>query len=87
MSTKLPSPPSGRPPGVSETRFIHMEWRSCPLRLLEFIDKHPEYLPKENAMQFISDDGGKTYNRCHCKPLLRCDVKNSCSPLRTSSLE
>lgn len=34
---------------------------------LEFIDKHPEYLPKDNAMQFISDDGGNTYNRCHCK--------------------
>ncbi|TEB31240.1 glycosyltransferase family 15 protein [Coprinellus micaceus] len=31
----------------------------------EFIDKHPEYLPKDNAMQFISDDGGNTYNRCH----------------------
>ncbi|TIA87449.1 hypothetical protein E3P99_03175 [Wallemia hederae] len=30
-----------------------------------FIRDHPEHIPKENAMKFISDDGGKTYNRCH----------------------
>ncbi|KIY43416.1 glycosyltransferase family 15 protein [Fistulina hepatica ATCC 64428] len=31
----------------------------------EFIDKNPDMLPADNAMSFISDDGGETYNRCH----------------------
>ncbi|TIB81130.1 hypothetical protein E3Q22_01358 [Wallemia mellicola] len=30
-----------------------------------FIHDHPEHVPKENAMKFLSDDGGKTYNHCH----------------------
>jgi len=35
----------------------------------DFIREHPEYLPKDNAMAFISDNGGDTYNRCHCESL------------------
>jgi alpha 1,2-mannosyltransferase len=31
----------------------------------EFIKLHPEYLPKDNAMAFLSDDRGENYNRCH----------------------
>ncbi|WVW83027.1 hypothetical protein I302_105044 [Kwoniella bestiolae CBS 10118] len=31
----------------------------------EFIQEHPDYLPEGNAMQFLSDDGGETYNKCH----------------------
>jgi len=31
----------------------------------EFIKEHPDYLPKDNAMAFLSADGGDTYNRCH----------------------
>lgn len=31
----------------------------------EFIGEHPDYLPEGNAMQFLSDDGGETYNKCH----------------------
>ncbi|KAG8824875.1 alpha 1,2-mannosyltransferase 2.4.1 [Serendipita sp. 401] len=30
-----------------------------------FIEKNPEYLPKDNAMAFISDDQGRSYNLCH----------------------
>lgn len=30
-----------------------------------FIEKHPEYIAKDNLMGFISNDGGETYNRCH----------------------
>lgn len=30
-----------------------------------FIKKHPELLTEGNAMDFLSDDGGATYNRCH----------------------
>ncbi|KAF8590601.1 glycosyltransferase family 15 protein [Ramaria rubella] len=31
----------------------------------EFIKEHPEYISKDNAMAFLSADGGETYNRCH----------------------
>lgn len=30
-----------------------------------FIDKHPEHVVKGNAMDWISDDDGETYNHCH----------------------
>jgi alpha 1,2-mannosyltransferase len=32
-----------------------------------FIAEHPEHVAPDNAMQFLSDDGGETYNKCHCK--------------------
>ncbi|KAG5728003.1 Glycolipid 2-alpha-mannosyltransferase [Termitomyces sp. T112] len=31
----------------------------------EFMDKNAELIPTGNAMSFLSDDGGMTYNRCH----------------------
>ncbi|KAF9509739.1 glycosyltransferase family 15 protein [Hydnum rufescens UP504] len=31
----------------------------------EFIQANPELLPAGNAMGFLSDDGGETYNHCH----------------------
>jgi len=31
----------------------------------KFIEQHPQYVAKENAMAFISDDGGNNYNLCH----------------------
>jgi len=30
-----------------------------------FIKEHPEHIAKDNGMQFVSDDGGANYNRCH----------------------
>ncbi|KAJ3506526.1 hypothetical protein NLJ89_g6816 [Agrocybe chaxingu] len=33
--------------------------------LWEFIKKNPEYLAPNNAMGFISDNGGDSYNLCH----------------------
>jgi alpha 1,2-mannosyltransferase len=46
----------------------------CPSRLAtstenasEFINANPDLVSTENAMAFLSDDGGETYNRCHCK--------------------
>lgn len=32
-----------------------------------FIAQHPEHIAPDNAMKFLSDDGGETYNKCHCK--------------------
>ncbi|KAG8954612.1 alpha 1,2-mannosyltransferase 2.4.1 [Tulasnella sp. 424] len=31
----------------------------------EFIKKYPEHIPKDNALRFLSEDGGETYNGCH----------------------
>ena len=32
-----------------------------------FTNANPELVSPDNAMDFLSDDGGETYNRCHCK--------------------
>ena len=34
--------------------------------IAEFIQENPDLIEKENAMGFVSDNGGNTYNRCHC---------------------
>ncbi|KAG9048688.1 alpha 1,2-mannosyltransferase 2.4.1 [Tulasnella sp. UAMH 9824] len=31
----------------------------------EFIQKYPQHIPKGNALRFLSEDGGATYNGCH----------------------
>ncbi|CAG8741943.1 11723_t:CDS:2, partial [Acaulospora morrowiae] len=31
----------------------------------EFIKKYPEFIEKDNLMEFISSDGGESYNLCH----------------------
>ncbi|KAJ5160227.1 Glycolipid 2-alpha-mannosyltransferase 2 [Penicillium canariense] len=31
----------------------------------KFLKSHPEHIPSGNAMEFISEDGGETYNKCH----------------------
>ena len=33
----------------------------------DFIEKNPQYLAENNAMDFLSPNGGRTYNLCHCK--------------------
>jgi hypothetical protein len=33
---------------------------------LDFITEHPEYVARNNAMDFLSDNGGANYNLCHC---------------------
>ena len=32
-----------------------------------FLAENPGLTPEDNAMNFISDDGGETYNKCHCE--------------------
>jgi hypothetical protein len=34
--------------------------------LADFITEHPEHLAPNNAMNFLSDNGGASYNLCHC---------------------
>ncbi|KAK4617822.1 Alpha-1,2 mannosyltransferase KTR1 [Fulvia fulva] len=31
----------------------------------KFMKQHPEHLSEDNSMEFLSDDGGETYNHCH----------------------
>lgn len=31
----------------------------------KFMGNHPEHIASGNSMDFLSDDGGKTYNKCH----------------------
>ena len=31
----------------------------------KFMEKHPEHIVEGNSMEFVSDDGGNTYNLCH----------------------
>jgi len=35
------------------------------LRTKEFIELYPQHLAEDNSMDYISDDGGVTYNGCH----------------------
>lgn len=35
--------------------------------MTDFIKKNPQYAAKDNAMGFLSNDGGRSYSLCHCK--------------------
>ena len=35
--------------------------------MTEFVKENPQYIAKNNAMNFLSDDGGRSYSLCHCK--------------------
>ncbi len=32
----------------------------------EFVKEHPEYVAPNNAIGYMSEDGGNSYNNCHC---------------------
>ena len=32
---------------------------------VDFVARNPQYLSERNALDYLSDDGGQTYNRCH----------------------
>jgi hypothetical protein len=40
---------------------------------------HPEHVAPDNAMAFVSDDGGANYNLCHRELRLRL---HACPPWR-----
>lgn len=48
----------------------------------EFMARYPEYIREEdNALKFISNDGGRSYNRCHCgfqSLILLCAMCDRC---------
>ena len=63
-NTSRPSLHYGRPSRVSS--LVH-NFEHKLMQPIEFLDIHPEYLAKDNAMAFLSDDNGVTYNKCHCE--------------------
>ena len=37
---------------------------------VDFMREHPEYVAQNNAMAFLSENGGIEYNFCHCVSFL-----------------
>lgn len=35
--------------------------------MTDFIKKNPQYVAEDNAMDFLSNDGGRSYSLCHCE--------------------
>jgi hypothetical protein len=54
--------------GLSDVPFSHCSDSLAPpsTPLKDFISAHPEYVASNNAMRFVSDDGGADYNLCIC---------------------
>ena len=54
----------------------HTDSRTCGSRFpalpptVDFVREHPEYVAQNNAMAFLSDNGGVDYNLCHCTSYL-----------------
>ncbi|KAL0568735.1 hypothetical protein V5O48_013244 [Marasmius crinis-equi] len=43
-------------------------WNTIPTlwkAVKEFIKEYPQYIEPDNSLDFLSDDGGETYNLCH----------------------
>lgn len=50
------------------TISMYEYWATIPTlwdTVKEFIAKNQQFLPKDNAMKFVSNDGGSSYNLCH----------------------
>lgn len=43
----------------------------------KFMAKHPEHIAENNAMEFLSDNGGETYNNCHFVSLTQVHARSS----------
>lgn len=47
---------------------LYEYWETIPTlwdSVKKFMGNHPEYIAEDNSMGFLSDNGGKTYNKCH----------------------
>lgn len=70
MNTRLPFPLSGV---LSKVQFHPLPEEGASthcFHISDFIQDNPDLVSQGNAMQFLSDDNGNTYNRCHCNELL-----------------
>jgi alpha 1,2-mannosyltransferase len=55
-----------------------MTFNSSASVLPEFVKENPQFVAENNAMGFISDDGGKEYNLCHCSSPLHPPLPYPC---------
>jgi hypothetical protein len=65
-NTKRPSQhfgPSSRVRSISPIEG----WHSLTVPMVDFIAAHPQYIAHDNALGFLTDNGGDTYNLCHCE--------------------
>lgn len=70
MNTRLPFPLSGV---LSKVQFHPLPEEGANthcFHISDFIKDNLDLIAQGNAMQFLSDDNGNTYNRCHCNELL-----------------
>lgn len=42
----------------------------------KFIKEHPEHIAKHNALDWLSDDDGESYNHCHFVSMLICYISH-----------
>jgi hypothetical protein len=43
---------------------------------VDFTRIHPEYVVQNNAMAFLSDNGGMEFNLCHCTSILPLECRS-----------
>lgn len=43
---------------------------TSPNCFAEFMEEYPQHIAPNNTMRFLSDNGGETYNLCHCARLI-----------------
>jgi alpha 1,2-mannosyltransferase len=48
-------------------QFALLVTKHSYLFFVDFMMKYPRLINKDSATRFITDDGGKTYNNCHCE--------------------
>ena len=84
MNTRPRSPHSGRQRKVRAKERIacaqccSVHWfTGRTFRSIEFLNGNPGLVAEDNAMAFLSDDGGETYNRCHCELYSLCHLTRS----------
>lgn len=46
--------------------LTHLPTHSLLPSFEDFMAEHPEYVAQNNAMNYLSDNGGADYNLCHC---------------------
>ncbi|TBU28403.1 glycosyltransferase family 15 protein [Dichomitus squalens] len=51
--------------GEATTCLVDAQCCSTAGRVTEFTTTYPQYIAPNNAMDFLTDDGGETYNMCH----------------------
>lgn len=62
--------------GLGSPAVVDLLQLTCGIHS-EFIHEHPDLVTPGNAMAFLSDDSGESYNNCHCgfADISSCDIQ------------